>query len=447
MATKVADWRSEQAPPWAQPEVPPHKMEGSRYTDRGFFADEWEHMWTNVWLLLGRESEIPEPGDFQVEDVGPESIIMVRQKDGSVKAFYNACQHRGSRLLFADKGHVDNIVCPYHSWTYAWDGELTYVQDPEDFSGGNPCDDLSLVEVACETFCGWVWVNMNPDCESLEEYLGPVWEDWQAWQPDGWRRMTAISAWVPCNWKVIQDNFCESYHLLTVHPQLTANIEEGVPWTRFDMSHEGHNRMVMQGGMPSHRQEGGPEIVSPLLEQLDMWELKADDFKGREFDTRRAIQQQMRSLGPKRGYAHYDRLRDERLTDPHHFNIFPNCSVTFAADSVLLQRMRPDPLDPQRCRFDHWVYVSPESIEAGIFRSGRLEFTGDAEVNMIEYGDAPMGMVPDQDIGTTAGQQLGLRSRGYRGARLADQESRIARLHHVIDEYISGERPRASNAD
>lgn len=177
---------------------------------------------------------------------------------------------------------------------------------------------------------------------------------------------------------------------------------------------------------------------------MEMWDLDPADFKGREHDAREAIQQQMRNLGPARGYQHYDRLRNERLTDPHHFNIFPNCSVTFSADSVLLQRMRPHPTDPQQCRFDHWIYVSPEAIEHGVFRSsdGRVEFTGDAEVDMIEYGDRPMGMIPDQDIGITTGQQLGLRSRGYRGAHLADQETRIARFHEVVDEYIAGQRPR-----
>lgn len=443
MVTNARDWRSEPAPAWAQPDVPAHHIEGSRYTDRGFAAAEWDGMWSRVWLLLGRAREMPNPGDYQVEDVGPESFIMVRQDDGSIRAFYNVCQHRGSRLIFNAAGSVERISCPYHSWTYGRDGALLVVQDPEDFSSGNPCERLSLVEVRCETFAGWVWVNMDPDCVSLREYLGPVWEDWQTWQPEDWRRSLAISAWVPCNWKVIQDNFCESYHLLTVHPQLTANIEEGVPWTRFDMANEGHNRMIMQAGMPSHRQAQGPKLVEPLLSQMAMWELKPDDFAGREHDTRAAIQQQMRDLGAPRGYAHYDRLRDEQLTDPHHYNIFPNCSVTFGADSVLLQRMRPHPTDPQQCRFDHWTYVAPAAIEHGVFRNsdGRVEFTGDAEIKEVEYGKESMGPIADQDIGITTGQQLGLRSRGYRGANLADQESRIARFHGVIDEYIAGERP------
>ena len=75
------------------------KIEGFRYTSKDFFESEWEHMWTKVWLLLGRESELPDAGDWQMEPVGREEILMVRQTDGSVKAFYNVCQHRGNPLV------------------------------------------------------------------------------------------------------------------------------------------------------------------------------------------------------------------------------------------------------------------------------------------------------------------------------------------------------------
>ena len=86
MATKLKDfdeWRKEPAPKWPEPELKGHKIPGYRYSSKEFFEQEWEGMWTKVWLLLGREDEIPEPGDYQMEEVGPESFIMVRQQDGS----------------------------------------------------------------------------------------------------------------------------------------------------------------------------------------------------------------------------------------------------------------------------------------------------------------------------------------------------------------------------
>ena len=76
---------------WPEQQLRGHKIEGKRYTSKEFADAEFEEMWTKVWLLLGRESELPNPGDWQREDVGPESFLMVRQKDGGVRAFYNIC--------------------------------------------------------------------------------------------------------------------------------------------------------------------------------------------------------------------------------------------------------------------------------------------------------------------------------------------------------------------
>ena len=83
------------APKWDNPSVPVHPLTGERYTSREFFQKEFDTVWAKSWLLLGRESEIPTPNSYQVENVGPESVLMVRQDDHSVRAFFNVCQHRG----------------------------------------------------------------------------------------------------------------------------------------------------------------------------------------------------------------------------------------------------------------------------------------------------------------------------------------------------------------
>ena len=173
---------------WPQQATRGHTIPGYRYTSAEFFEKEWEHMWTRVWLLLGRESQLPQPGDWQMEEVGRESILMVRQKDGSVKAFYNICQHRGNPLVDAPKGSTKRFVCRYHSWAYMPDGALNFAPDKEDFPQGDPCKHVRLQELACETFAGFVWVNMNPDCVSLKEFLGPIWD---AWSVLGTRTMEA----------------------------------------------------------------------------------------------------------------------------------------------------------------------------------------------------------------------------------------------------------------
>lgn len=426
---------------WLNPPVERHALAGERYTSADFFQAEWDSMWTKVWLLLGRENSMSTPGSYQVEEVGPESFIMVRQADGSIRAFYNVCQHRGSRLAFGAEGTTDAFVCPYHGWSYAIDGALTVAQDPEDFPT-NPCDHLRLVEVACETFAGFVWINMDPDHGSLREFLGPLWDEWSAYQPDDWPRVTALTVRVPCNWKVLQDNFCESYHLPTVHPQLRDSHEDSYLDSTFDMSDEGHNRMIMKGATPSRTFYGDdaplPEVVA---QRLELWGLDATDFTDAAFDARLQLQAQMRELGPSRGHAHYDRLRDDQLTDAHHYNLFPNCSLTFGADGVLLQRMRPQETDPGACLFDHWYYAfAPEGTDIADAQTNVRVDGLEAEHQVFDFGDQPMGIIPDQDLAITTGQQLGVRSRGYRGAYISGQETRIARFHDVIDDYIAGRR-------
>ena len=248
-------------------------------------------MWTKVWLLLGRADEIPEPGDYQMEEVGPESIIMVRQQDGGIKAFFNVCQHRAARLVFNEVDSVEAFICPYHGWRFELDGELTHARDAEDFPEGDPCGKMNLVEIPCDTFAGFIWVNMDPDCVSLQEYLGPVWDDWSKYEIDSWKRYLAMTANVPCNWKIVLDNFNESYHLPTVHPEADAVVEESYKDTQFDMSAEGHNRMWQQAFKPSKRRlKNGKDLMDPALAmRMEGWGLDPDDFAGREFESREVV--------------------------------------------------------------------------------------------------------------------------------------------------------------
>ena len=120
---------------WPEQTIRGHSIPGSRYTCRDFMENEWESMWTRVWLLLGREAELPVPGDWQMEPVGREEILMVRQQDHSIKAFFNVCQHRGNPLVDEPKGsNPRRFVCRYHSWAFLPDGGLQFAPDKEDLS-------------------------------------------------------------------------------------------------------------------------------------------------------------------------------------------------------------------------------------------------------------------------------------------------------------------------
>ena len=101
-------------------------LSGERYTSKNFFEMEWENVWTKTWQVAGRTTEIPESGDFFTFELGPESFLIVRQADGSVRAFYNVCQHRGNRLVQAPEGSMPSFTCDYHNWRWGIDGALLF---------------------------------------------------------------------------------------------------------------------------------------------------------------------------------------------------------------------------------------------------------------------------------------------------------------------------------
>ena len=437
---------------WPEQHTHGHPIPGSRYTSPEFFKNEWEHMWTKVWLLLGRESEMPNPGDWQQEEVGAESILMVRQTDGGVKAFYNVCQHRGNPLVDGPKGSVRRFVCKYHSWAFMPDGELNFAPDKEDFPEGNPCGKVRLEELACETFAGFIWVNMDKDCVSLQQYLGPIWDAWSELDLEGWKRTMARTAWLPCNWKVVLDNFNESYHVPTVHmaatpdtdrKKISGNIATYYKETRFDLSSEGHNRMIMKGGFGVGSTDKEGNIVDPLAGELRAWEIDPAEFQGRPEDTRVALQQAKRRLGPDRGYSHYAKVPDEQLTDAFHYTLFPNFAVSVWADGFHFLRARPHHSDPEQCLFDNWWYSSPASIEptAHSSRGASLGGTEEVDVTMIDPLEESMGPAIEDDVRVFVAQQRGFRSRGFKGVYLSNQEKRIRRYHELIDDYIEGRLP------
>ena len=439
-------------PDWPQQRLRGHRLEGHRYTSREFFAREWEGMWTRVWLLLGRESEMPNEGDWQREDVGPESILMVRQADGSVKAFYNVCQHRGNQLVSAQLGSGKRFVCRYHSWAFDIDGELKFAPDADDFPEGNPCGKLRLEEIPCETFAGFIWVNMDPSCRDLKTFLGPIWDDWTRYELESWKRYVALTTTLPCNWKVVMDNFNESYHVPTVHRPTGASVERkrmhsGIDTdhanTRFDLSDEGHNRMIMPAGYAGVSLDKDGSIGEPLRTVLREWALDAEDFKGRPRDTRAALQKAKRELGPARGYHHYNNLADEQFTDAFHYTLFPNFAVSLWADGFHFLRARPHPNDPEQCVFDNWWYASQPEHETAPVRTtvGIVARDSEAQHEVFAYGEKSMGRTIDQDMAVFSAQQVGLRSRGYHGAYLAGQESRVRRYHELIDDYVAGRLP------
>lgn len=417
-------------------------LPGERYTSADFFAREWENVWTKVWLVIARTTEIPEAGDFVVEDIGPESILVVRQEGGGIRAFYNVCQHRGNRLVQPAEGSMPSFTCDYHSWTWGIDGSLVSVQDEGDFSEGSPCGTVRLEEMKCEVFAGFIFVNMDRDGISLKDYLGPIWGRWQVYPVENMTRVQALTVSLPSNWKALHDNFSEVYHFATVHAPYLDYLEDDFRDISCEIFDQGHTVMHMKGGLPSARYLDSdlPPISEQLGAELRRWDLDPADFTDRPTETRRALQVQKRKLGPTRGHTHYEKMSDSQLTDSHHYTIFPNFSAGMLADGILFHRLRPHATDPNRSYYDVFYYATGDDAFSSMStaKGGGL---AEAEREYVAFGEKSLGALLDGDVGTMATQQKGLRSRGYRGGVLADQEYRLAFYHHMIDRYMAGYRP------
>lgn len=420
------------------------RMSGDRYYCKDFAQREWDHMWTKVWHVAGREAQLPEPGDFVMHNFLHESVFVMRQKDGSVRAFYNSCQHRGNQLTTSAEGSVPRgFTCSYHGWRWGLDGVLEHAQDADDFPQGNPCGQLKLVELPCATWGGFVWYSFDPAAKPLLDYLYPIPDLLGGREPDKMVRVVWRTVRVNTNWKFSPDNFNESYHLPTVHPQMTSMIDEDYKNTIFEMYPNGHNRMIEQG-QPSMRSMH-PNEVEPVWEMmLREWDLDPATFKGRARDGRLALQAQKRRLAAERNCHHFDTLLDDELTDYFHHTLFPNVTLTGTPDGLHFFRTEPDRFDPEWCTFDYWYMARPIPGRTEVPTLYGIRPYEEAEHEQVVYGETSsnhhLGDFLDQDLSVAVTQQRGFRSRAYADAYLSGQESRIRRFHEVLNDYLEGRR-------
>jgi phenylpropionate dioxygenase-like ring-hydroxylating dioxygenase large terminal subunit len=419
---------------------------GERFWSKEFAEREWERMWKRVWHVAGRVNELQEPGDYVVHDFLHESVVCVRQDDGTIRAFYNACGHRGQRLAW-DAGHVDGFTCPYHGWVWAKDGLLLDVPDPDDFPQGNPCGVRRLKELQCDTWGGFVWYSMDPNAPPLLEYLDPIPELYRHWPWDKLVRVTNLKIALECNWKFASENFSESYHTRTAHPQVPAWIDQD-HWTSVhEMFPNGHGRIV-QPGRPSLRDrpaEGEPHPFDAILRAWDIDPERYPDYETKAIQGWRDLQAQKRRLWREKGYLHYEHMTPTELTDSPHNVVFPNVTLSVLPDEVIFFRTEPHPDDPGKCTFDLWHMVFPVAgVEEVETMGGRRPVReAEPEFRVFDRGRGVPemhGQIVFQDMMLAEGQQRGWRSQGYEDAYLAGQETRVRRWHEVLNDYLEGRR-------
>jgi glycine betaine catabolism A len=209
------------------------------YVDRRVFEEDLRRVFHTNWLFAGHSCDIPEPGDYFLLEVGEEELIILRDKSGDVRAHFNVCRHRGSRIATRPRGRARSLVCPYHQWVYALDGCLTNAR----LMGDNfDADRYRLRPAAVRELAGLVFVcllpgddtpNFDPVFEAIEPQL----------RPHGLQGAKVVARdryEVRANWKVLVENNRECYHCRVSHPEFCmSNYDLGLPGdTRGDAGYD-----------------------------------------------------------------------------------------------------------------------------------------------------------------------------------------------------------------
>jgi Rieske 2Fe-2S family protein len=182
-----------------------------------------EMIWYRDWLFVGHDCEVSNPGDYFTFQVGHYPVMVVRDRDGSIRAFHNSCRHRGSRICSAERGATPRLVCPYHQWTYALDGRLIAARD---MGATFDKSQYGLKPVHCASVGGYIWVSLAkaaPDFEPIAKHLAPYFNPHKLHET----KLAFVSTTVEeANWKLVWENNRECYHCNANHPELCRTFPE-----------------------------------------------------------------------------------------------------------------------------------------------------------------------------------------------------------------------------
>ena len=194
------------------------------YLSPDVFALEAERVFARHWICVGRERDLAQPGAYVLADPAGESLIVVRDRSGIIRAHYNVCRHRGTRLCTVPQGTLsETIQCPYHAWTYRLDGRLIgapHMTGTSDFDVA----DYPLHSAAAGTWEGFVFVNLAGHPEPIESSFLPLAGRFARFNLPALRTVRRIEYPVRANWKLVMQNYSECLHCPTIHPELSTKL-------------------------------------------------------------------------------------------------------------------------------------------------------------------------------------------------------------------------------
>lgn len=433
------------------------------FLSRDYAEAEKDHLWPRVWQVADREEVIPNVGDFFTFNVADESIIVIRTAPDAIKAFHNVCAHRGRQLIdtppgvHSVTGNRKSFLCGFHGWMYDLDGNNTFILDEQDWKGGLNPECTSLTPVKADTWGGWIFVNMDPDCAPLVDYMGEVDRILGPYQFEKMRYKWRNWVIFDCNWKTGLEAFMEPYHVTGTHSQL---LEYG-EYYAYSKAYGLHGVSGFDqrdatlrgiGGSSSTMRAGKGEDARISTYELtrENWETvnNASTTWTLVEAARRLVDELPEGTPAPQVIAHWlasakaddaargviwPELTPEQMTEAGlAWHIFPNMSILQGATYALCYRTRPYGDDPDKCIFEAYAIERfPEGEEP------RTEWV---------YGDPTpenWGPVLCQDFANMAAVQRGMKSRGFRGTLPnPHQERKVTNFHRNLAEYMGRAAPR-----
>ena len=178
----------------------------ARYIDRKYHELEKEHLWKKVWQVAAHEDDFPNIGDVVPYDITTMSFLLVRTGEDEYKAFYNACLHRGRKLREVRAKGLDELRCAFHGWTWNLDGSLKQVPCAYDYNGLNR-EEEALPEVKLARWGRFIFINPDPDCEPLTDFLGDLGTEFTLLPYEKRYKSAHVAKVIRANWKVVQEAF------------------------------------------------------------------------------------------------------------------------------------------------------------------------------------------------------------------------------------------------
>lgn len=359
--------------------VQPDRVHSSLYKDAAIFDEEIERIFYKTWVWVAHASELPNANDFITTYIGPQPVIVNRDKNGTVRVLVNRCRHRGATVCDKRRGNSPGFVCPYHAWTYGHDGSLRGLPLPKGYKNFDKAD-YGLVNLRTEEYNGMIFATFNPDVQPLDEFLGRAkpWIDLFMKQGGGYpvKVLGEHKFTFPGNWKIQLENTTDAYHFPIVHKSFLTSLD-GATEELFSFMDaggyvedlgNGHSVMVMI-----------PELVD-LEENLEAdiperFAAIADDL--RKTHDEQAVRRIVRAIGGT-GF---------------NLNMFPNAACSMAFFRIL----RPMSVDKTEIRH----------IAIGMDGGPDVAAANRARMRLHEHFQGPMGFGTPDDAEAWERVQMG----------------------------------------